>query len=305
MIPVYLKTLKAGGFAEKIQAGKALLKKCRVCPRNCGVNRFAGETGECHTGSEVIVSSYFAHFGEEAPLVGRHGSGTIFIGGCNLQCVFCQNYEISHLLEGRTVSTKRLAEMMLELQDRSCHNINIVTPSHVVPQLIESIKIAAENGLKIPLVYNTSGYDSLVSLRLLDGIVDIYMPDFKFFSDQSASGYVAVKNYAEVAKKAIREMHRQVGDLVIEDGIALRGLLVRHLVMPGMVEDSRKIFHFLAREISPDTYLNVMPQYHPAGKAHLHAQIARRLYQTEYTQAVQAAREKGMHRLDTVFEQQL
>jgi putative pyruvate formate lyase activating enzyme len=296
--PAYLDLLQQDQFPEKIEQAKKLLLSCRVCPRQCRVNRLAGELGECRSGYEPIISSYFSHFGEEAPLVGRHGSGTIFIGGCNLLCLFCQNYDTSHLLSGRAVSIKRFAELMLKLQQAGCHNINVVTPSHIVPQLIEALYLAAQDGLTLPLVYNSGGYDSQESLELLDGLVDIYMPDFKFFNDELGEKYTAVDNYGTVARWAIKEMHRQVGDLIIENGIARRGLLVRHLVMPGMLEDSRRIFHFLAEEISRDTYLNVMPQYRPAGEAGNYEEIDRPLHYSEFSAAIKLAREAGLYRLD-------
>jgi putative pyruvate formate lyase activating enzyme len=296
--PIYLRTLPAGKSEEKIAAGRNLLSNCQVCPRQCGVNRLEGELGECRIGYEPIISSYFPHFGEEAPLVGRNGSGTIFIGGCNLLCLFCQNYDTSHLLSGRAVSIQHFAELMLKLQQVGCHNINIVTPSHIVPQLIEALHLAAQKGLTIPLVYNSGGYDSLESLKLLEGLVDIYMPDFKFFSDTLGEKYTAVKNYGTIARQAIKEMHHQVGDLVIDNGIARRGLLVRHLLMPGMLEDSRRIFHFLVDEISRDTYLNIMPQYRPAGEAGNYEEIARPLHYPEFLAAIKLARETGLYRLD-------
>lgn len=297
--PVYLQTLEQGLFPARVRRAKSLLKKCRVCPRNCGVNRLADEIGDCGIGYQPIISSYFPHFGEEAPLVGRGGSGTIFIAGCNLLCIFCQNYEISHLREGRAVNSERFARMMLELQETGCHNINIVTPSHIVPQLLEAIFLAAQQGLHLPLVYNTGAYDSLASLRLLEGVVDIYMPDFKFYDDGLAAHYTGVKNYGTVARAAIKEMHRQVGDLQIDEtGIARRGLLVRHLIMPGMTEDARKIMKFLAEEISTHTYVNIMAQYRPVGEAYRHREIDRRPTPEELTAVVKAAREAGLHRLD-------
>ena len=299
--PSYLKLFENGSLRKRVATAKKILADCRVCPRNCRVNRVQGELGECQTGSNPIVSSYFPHFGEEAPLVGSHGSGTIFICGCNLRCLFCQNYDISHQTLGNSTSIKRFAGMMLELQDIGCHNINIVTPSHIVPQLIEAILIAVADGLKLPIVYNSSGYDSLTSLKLLEGVIDIFMPDFKFFSDNLAQRYTAVADYGTVAKAAIREMHRQVGDLQIDGGIARRGLLIRHLVMPGMLEDSRKIFEFISREISPDTYLNVMPQYRPTGEAGNYPEIGRSINYAEFLQAVKMAREAGLHRLDKVI----
>jgi putative pyruvate formate lyase activating enzyme len=299
--PSYLRLFENGNLQKKVTAAKKILADCRVCPRNCRVNRMRGELGECRIGAEPIIANYFPHFGEEAPLVGSHGSGTIFICGCNLRCLFCQNHDISHQLLGKTTSVKRFAGMMLELQDTGCHNINIVTPSHTVPQLIEAIFIAVQDGLQLPIVYNSSGYDSLASLKLLDGVIDIYMPDFKFFSDALAQRYTAVSNYATVAKAAIREMYRQVGDLQIEAGIARHGILIRHLVMPGMLEDSRKIFEFISQEISTDTYLNVMPQYRPAGEARDFPEIGCSLNYAEFLQAVQMAKYAGLHRLDKVI----
>lgn len=297
-IPVYLRTLREGKFPEKIARVRELARQCQVCPRHCGVNRLAGEHGECRVGYNPIISSYFPHFGEETPLVGWQGSGTIFIGGCNLLCLFCQNYDTSHLLVGRTVSIPQFAEIMLKLQRLGCHNINIVTPSHIVPALIEALYLAAQDGLEIPLVYNSGGYDSPDSLQLLDGLIDVYMPDFKFFDDALGAKYTAVDNYGTIARQAIKEMHRQVGDLVIENGLARQGLLVRHLVMPGMLEDSRHIFEFLAREISPHTYLNVMPQYRPAGEAYNYEEIHRSLHYSEFIQAISLAKAAGLYRLD-------
>ena len=296
--PKYLKMFKEKGFEKKITTGKKLLQNCTVCPRNCKVNRLNGELGECKTGYEPVVSSHFAHIGEEAPLVGNRGSGTIFIAGCNLLCLFCQNYDISHTINGRPVSIKRFAEMMLELQEAGCHNINIVTPSHIVPQLVEALYLAAKIGLHLPIVYNSSGYDSLGSLRLLDGLIDIYMPDFKFYSDISGERYTAVKNYATVAKKVIKEMYKQVGDLIIENGISIKGLLIRHLVMPGMLEDSNKIFQYISSEISKNTYINIMPQYRPSGEARNYPEIDRPLHYSEFLEAVDLAKEVGLKRLD-------
>lgn len=299
--PVYLKALREDFFKRKMERARALLQECCVCPRICRVNRIANEQGECQTGLHPIISSYFPHFGEEAPLVGYKGSGTIFIAGCNLRCLFCQNYDISHLVAGTTVTTERFSEMMLELQEMGCHNINIVTPTHIVPQLVEAIYFAARNGLRLPIVYNSSGYDSITILKLLDGIIDIYMPDFKFFDNTLASRYTDVSDYAKVAKIAIKEMHRQVGDLSVENGIARRGLLVRHLVMPNMLENSKKIIRFIADEISLNTYLNIMPQYRPAGEASLHSEIAQSLKYTEFTSALNYAKSLGLNRLDKDF----
>lgn len=299
--PIYLKTFKEGFFKQKLESAKALLRECRVCPRICKVNRIANELGECQTGLNPIISSYFPHFGEEAPLVGYKGSGTIFIAGCNLKCLFCQNYDISHMVEGKTVSIERFSEMMVELQDIGCHNINIVTPTHIVPQLVEAVYFAVKNGLRLPIVYNSGGYDSISILKILDGIIDIYMPDFKFFDDTIASRYTDVSDYAKVAKIAFKEMYRQVGDLTMENGIAKRGLLVRHLVMPNMLEDSKKIIQYIVNEISPNTYLNIMPQYRPAGEASLYPEISKALKYSEFTSALKYAKSLGFNRLDKDF----
>jgi putative pyruvate formate lyase activating enzyme len=299
MEPAYLKLFREGGLSERINEAMALMKACSLCPRECGVNRLEGELGTCKTGRRAIVSSYNAHFGEESPLVGRYGSGTIFMGGCNLLCSFCQNYEISHLKEGVEVEPEQTAAMMIHLAERGCHNINFVTPTHVVPQLLESLAQAVEHGLHIPLVYNSSGYDKKETLEILDGIVDIYMPDFKFWDGRWAERYCEAPDYPERAEKALKEMHRQVGDLVIDDqGVAVRGLLVRHLVMPGDIAGTEKVLEFIAEEISPNTYVNVMDQYRPCGEAHKDEYIDRRLSSREFREAVEAARRAGLTRLD-------
>jgi putative pyruvate formate lyase activating enzyme len=276
-----------------------MLSPCRVCPRQCKVERLAGEKGICRTGARAVVSSYSPHFGEESPLVGSGGSGTIFLTQCSLLCVFCQNYEISHLGQGIETDTVQLSSMMVSLQRQGCHNINFVTPSHVVPQIIAALPKAIEKGLTVPLVYNSSGYDSVQTLQLLEGVFDIYMPDFKFWTSESGTRFAKAPDYPEVAQKAISEMHRQVGDLVLDDeGVATKGLLVRHLVMPGGLEETREIFRFLAREVSVDTYVNVMDQYRPCGKAHQYPSIDRRLGNDEFQRALETAGEEGLHRLD-------
>jgi putative pyruvate formate lyase activating enzyme len=299
MEPSYIKLYEEGALEERTEKALAILEECRLCPRNCGVNRLEGEKGFCETGRKARVASYNAHFGEESPLVGSHGSGTIFISSCNLLCSFCQNYEISHEREGVDVEPEQMAHMMNQLYQMGCHNINIVTPSHVVPQLLEALPIAIEKGLKIPLVYNSSGYDSVRTLRLLEGIFDIYMPDFKFWDGAFAERYCQAPDYREVAVEAVREMHRQVGDLVVDDrGVALRGLIVRHLVMPDRVAGTGEIVRFLAEEISPNTYVNVMDQYRPCGAAHRDSLIKRRLSSQEFREAMEMARKAGLKRLD-------
>ncbi len=283
--------------AEAVEA----LASCTACPRNCRVNRLEGKTAVCKTGRYARVASYFPHFGEEDCLRGWKGSGTIFLSWCNLRCVFCQNFDISQQGMGAETGPERLAGMMLELQARGCHNINLVTPEHVVPQILEALPLAVEGGLRLPLVYNTGAYDGMESLRHLDGIVDIYMPDFKFWDRGLALQYLRARDYPEVARPAIREMHRQVGDLVMDDaGLARRGLLVRHLVMPGGIAGTREIMRWLATEISRETYVNVMDQYYPAGRVSREKfpEINRRINTAEYREAIRVALEAGLHRLD-------
>jgi putative pyruvate formate lyase activating enzyme len=272
-----------------------------LCPRDCHANRLADKFAVCRVGRYAYVASHFPHFGEEDCLRGTRGSGTIFFSGCNLRCVFCQNFDISWRLEGEVATPGRLAEMMLELQARGCHNINFVTPEHVVPQILEGLLPAVEGGLRLPLVYNTSAYDSLDSLELMDGLIDIYMPDFKFWEGEMARRYVRAPNYPEAARRAIKEMHRQVGPLVVdEDGLALRGVLLRHLVMPGEIAGTRHIMHWIAQELGPETYVNVMAQYYPAGKVTdtEHAEINRAITREEFREALAAARAAGLPHLD-------
>ncbi len=297
--PAYLTLARSGEIDDRIQRAQARLASCDLCPRLCRVNRTEGEFGFCATGRHAILASAGPHFGEEAPLVGRGGSGTIFVASCNLGCDFCQNDDISHEKLGREVTADEWARIMLSLQQRGCHNINIVTPSHVVPALLESLALAAGQGLRLPLVYNTGGYDSLESLRLLEGVVDIYMPDFKFWDAEVGRRYTGTPDYPERAAEAVREMHRQVGDLTLDDsGIALRGLLVRHLVLPDGLAGTAGVARFLAEEISPETYLNIMDQYHPAGRRSRLGPLSRRIRREEYNQACQEAREAGLWRFD-------
>jgi putative pyruvate formate lyase activating enzyme len=299
MEPSYLKLFGEGELSGRIEKAIALMASCRLCPRECEVNRLEGELGYCETGEKARVASYNAHFGEESPLVGSYGSGTIFVSSCNLLCSFCQNYDISHLKEGVEVEPEQIAAMMLQLSERGCHNINFVTPTHVVPQLLEALILAVEQGLKIPLVYNSGGYDKVETLELLDGIFDIYMPDFKFWDGKWAERYCEAPDYPDVAMAALKEMHRQVGDLVIDDhGLAPRGLLVRHLVMPENIAGSEKVFEFLVKEISSNTYVNVMDQYRPCGEAHKDGHINRRLSSQEFRDATATARKAGLTRLD-------
>ncbi|RJR40725.1 MAG: radical SAM protein [Deltaproteobacteria bacterium] len=297
--PAYLETHRRGLLAEKIQAAYDILSQCILCPHNCLVDRHHGERGLCRTGDQPIVSSYGPHFGEEDPLVGQRGSGTIFFTHCNLYCIFCQNYEISHGGEGEEVSSADLAAMMLYLQKKGCHNINFVTPSHQVAQILEALPLAIDGGLNVALVYNTGGYDAVETLKLLDGVVDIYMPDFKFWDPQVAVEVCEAPDYPEIARQALKEMHRQVGDLVMDDaGVARRGLLVRHLVLPDDLTGTKEIMEFLAREISPQTYVNVMGQYRPCGRAGDHPSLRKFLTGQEHARAQLLAREAGLTRLD-------
>ncbi len=297
--PSYLKLFREGALQERAREAVARLRECRLCPRECRVNRLDGEQGFCKTGLNAAVSSFGPHYGEESPLVGSNGSGTVFFSSCNLLCTFCQNYDISHLREGAEVEPNRLAAVMLHLARDGCHNINFVTPSHVVPQILEALIPAIEGGLNVPLVYNTGGYDSVETLKLLDGVFDIYMPDFKFWDNEWAKRFCCVGDYRERAMEAIREMHRQVGDLEIDhSGVAVRGLLVRHLVMPGGVAGTERVMPFLALEISRHTYINVMDQYRPCGKMEVDSPINRRATRTEYELALDQARRAGLYRLD-------
>ena len=299
--PAYLRLYRSGELARRVEEARKHLAVCDVCPRNCRVNRLEDETGVCRIGRYALVASAFPHFGEEDVLRGWRGSGTVFFSGCNLRCVFCQNWDISQHTVGPALEPEALAEVMLHLQDLGCHNINWVTPEHVVPQVLEALLIAVERGLRLPIVYNTSAYDSMHSLRLLDGVVDIYMPDFKFWSREKARRYLKAPDYPEVARQVILEMHRQVGPLKVnEQGLARRGLLVRHLVMPGMLEETREILRFLAEEVSPDTYVNIMAQYRPEYQAASgrYPEIDRPITTAEYQAALRMAQDLGLWRLD-------
>ena len=297
--PAYIKTFEKGLLQKKIQAAYEILNSCNLCPRRCRVNRIAGETGICKTAKQAWVSSYNSHFGEEAPLVGTHGSGTIFFAHCNLMCLFCQNFDISHEGYGQEVSDTQLAAMMVALQQQGCHNINFVSPSHVVPQILSALEIAIQQGLRVPLVYNSGGYDLPATLKLLEGVFDIYMPDFKFWNAQVAERACRAKDYPEIACSALREMHRQVGDLkVSENGIAQKGLLIRHLVLPGGLAGTREIMRFIAREISADSYVNIMSQYRPCGRAAEIKELNGPLSPHDFQTALQQAAAEGITRLD-------
>lgn len=301
--PVYLDSLASGRLERKVERALAALEACRLCPRDCGVDRLAGVAGVCRVGRRAEVASALAHFGEEDCLRGTRGSGTIFFSHCNLRCVFCQNFDISWQGSGRPMSGEEIASQMIGLQDRGCHNINFVTPEHVVPQVLQAVYLAARRGLRIPLVYNTSAYDSEESLELLDGVVDIYMPDFKTWDPEVSRQLLLARDYPEVARSAIIAMHRQVGDLVCDKyGVAERGLLVRHLVLPNQLAGTRSIMQFLAEEVSPHTFVNLMTQYRPAGwvlaRPGRYREIERRIWREEYLQAARQAVDAGLYRFD-------
>ncbi len=297
----YLKAYKEGTLKERAEFLFGELKDCTLCPRNCHADRLSGDTGTCKTGEHAIVSSYMPHYGEEAPISGSRGSGTIFFTNCNLLCSFCQNFDISHEGRGQPVTSWELAEMMLSLQALGCHNINFVTPSHVVPQILQALIIAIENGLTIPLVYNSGGYDHVSTLQHLDGIIDIYMPDFKFWDPDIARETCLAEDYPELAKLAIAEMHRQTGPLIINpSGLAERGLLVRHLVMPEGTAGTKEVMNYLAKEISEDTYVNIMPQYRPCGRAWETPTLRRSLQMHEFRDAINEAIKTRITRFDKI-----
>lgn len=299
-LPIYLRTYDEGLFEERIAAAFDLLGACTVCPRKCGSNRMVGEKGFCRAGHLPEISSYGPHFGEEKPLVGRGGSGTIFMTYCNLGCIFCQNYEISRLGMGKTIQPDEFSRIMIELQERGCHNINFVSPSHFVPQILQALPKAVEMGLRLPLVYNTGGYDAPETLKLLDGVIDIYMPDFKYTRAHVARTYSEAADYPRVVTAAIREMHRQTGDLRMDArGIAVKGLLVRHLVLPEGLAGTREAMRFLARELSADTFVNIMDQYRPCGGIPEGDPLSRRITRKEFDAAVAMARDESLWRIDS------
>ncbi len=301
--PTYRALLETGEFPARVAAARRHLQACDLCARYCRVDRFQGTKGAvCRTGEKAVVYSYGPHFGEEAPLTGTHGSGTVFFSWCNLRCIFCQNWEISQKGLGQEVDAEELAAMMLSLQEQGCHNINLVSPSHVVAQIIEAVHVAAQRGLRLPIVYNTGGYDSPEALALLDGIVDIYMPDMKYGDDAMARKYSIVRNYVSVNRAAVKEMYRQVGDLVLDEhGIAKRGLLIRHLVLPENIAGTEKVLEFIATQISPNTYVNLMDQYFPCYRAQEFPPLDRRITSDEYREALRTANRLGLRRLDSRY----
>ncbi len=297
--PSYLRLEEEGRFEERIDQAYAVLESCQLCPRRCGVNRLRGEAGVCRTAEHAVVFSAQPHYGEELPLVGDHGSGTIFFSNCNLRCVFCQNWPIAHEGRGQPLDVDALADLMLRVQRSGCHNVNLVTPTHVVPQILQATRIAAQRGLSIPLVYNTGGYDALHTIELLDGVVDIYLPDLKFMDAEPAARYMGAQDYPETAQAAIAEMHHQVGELVTDlRDIAVRGLMIRHLVMPNHVANTRAFVHWVAETLTPSTYVNIMSQYRVEHRAFEHPDIARAISTQEYLEAMDWAEEAGLTNLD-------
>lgn len=296
MIPSYFLSPQRE-FQEKADKAWELLSACKVCPRKCGVNRLKEKTGFCQMGENPVVSSYYPHHWEERCISGQNGSGIIFFTSCNSACVYCQNWEISQKREGEEVTIERLGEMMVELESLGCHNINLCTPSIWVPQILKALIIAIDRGLKVPLVYNTGGHDSVETLKILEGIIDIYMPDIKYSDNKIGLKYSQVSNYWTVVQKAVAEMHRQVGDLVIENGLATRGLLIRHLVLPNNLAGTKKVMKFLAR-LSKDTYINIMDQYYPTNKAGFYPELNRRITTEEFKNALMIAKKEGLWRFD-------
>lgn len=298
--PLYLDLLESGEFKKKVDTLKYSLSNCKLCPHECNVNRMVGERGRCRTIDKPIVASYQRHFGEEKELTGFNGSGTIFFANCNLSCVFCQNYEISSFGRGKEVTSDILSDIMIRLQKQGCHNINLVSPSHIVPQILEGIYIAAQKGLNIPIVYNTNGYDSLSVLKILEGVIDIYMPDIKFADDSIGFKYTGVKNYFSVVSKTVREMYRQVGNLRTDSrNIAYKGLLIRHLIMPENLAGTDKIMKFIGETISKKAYVHIMNQYNPSFKAYEFREISRRINASEYKRAIMDARLAGLSNYKT------
>jgi putative pyruvate formate lyase activating enzyme len=297
--PAYLRLERSGELERRARALRAIYKSCRLCPRRCGVNRLKGETGVCRSAAIVKVASFHPHHGEEQPISGRNGSGTVFFSHCNLLCVFCQNWTINHRGDGSWIPDDELGDIFVDLQRRGCHNINLVTPTHVVPNIVAGLRYAIARGLRVPLVYNCGGYEPLEVIRLLDGIVDIYLPDFKYM-DGAVAGRLShgAGDYPNMAAAAIVEMHRQVGELRLDSrGIALRGLLIRHLVLPGNLAGTDKFVRWVAEQLTPGTWVNMMPQYHPDHEARRYPEISRRITQAEFDQALQWATDAGLRQV--------
>lgn len=294
--PLYLEAHESGELQRRTEQVQERLEDCDLCPRKCHVNRLADEKGYCKTGTNAVVSSAGPHIGEEPELVGKRGSGTIFFAHCNMRCVYCQNYDISQLGHGQELSAQELANRMNRLEMLGCHNVNLVSPTHVVAQILQALEVAIKNGLSIPVVYNTNGYDDLETLKSLAGIIDIYMPDTKYSDEETAARYSDARNYPEINRKALLEMHRQVGVLQVEGGIATRGLLARHLVLPEDLSGSFRTLNFIAQRLGKDSYVNIMTQYHPCYRAEEYPELARRITYNEYSQVAEYARRLGLHR---------
>ncbi len=289
--------MKVKDIKERIEKAYALLEKCSVCPRKCGVNRLKGECGFCGVGKNPKVASYNVHYGEEPPISGSRGSGTIFFSGCSLRCIYCQNFPISQMRHGKEITTKQLADMMLYLESKQCHNINLVTPTHFVPQILKALSFAWKEGFDLPLVYNTSGYEATESLKLLEGIIDIYLPDMRYSDNRIAKKLSSVENYVEVNRKAVKQMYRQVGNLITdESGIARKGLIIRHLILPGNLARSEETFRFIKQEISESAHVSLMGQYFPSFKASSHVSIDRKITPEEYESVVESFFKTGLSR---------
>lgn len=295
--PAYRTRLTIEQLSRRASELRALMRECTLCPHECRARRLDGRYGVCHSTAEAVISSAAPHYGEEAPLTGSCGSGTIFFTSCNLKCTFCQNYDISQMRLGRRVSAQELGEIMLRLQQSGCHNINLVTPTHMVPQFVEALVHAAEAGLSIPVVYNCGGYESVRILKLLEDIVDIYMPDIKYSANEFARRLSGAPGYWDIVRPAVKEMHRQVGDLMVDArGIARRGLLIRHLVLPNGLAGSRAVLDFISRDVSPSTYVNIMDQYRPAYRALRYSELSRSIKESEYREVLEYASAVGLHR---------
>lgn len=297
--PSYIKLYETGELSKRISTLNEILKSCVLCPRRCRVDRVNGARGVCNAAKLPFIASVMPHFGEEPPLVGHGGSGAIFMAGCNLKCVFCQNSDISHGCDGEEISSDELSAIMVNLQRKGCHNINFVTPTHQIAQIVESLPKAIENGLDVPLVYNCGGYEEANIIKLLEGIFDIYMPDIKYSDPTIALNLSLAPDYVKCVQSSVKEMHRQVGDLVIDkNGIAQKGLIVRHLVLPEGLAGTTEVMRFIAKEISADTYVNIMDQYRPCFKAFMDERITREITRQEYEDALAIAREEGLRNIE-------